>query len=207
MSKDTRIKKISRITVALLAWTAWMTIFAVPVRAVPWRGAGPRWHGEIGRFHEHDFVVWRGGRWIHGWHTGRFGWWWVIPGGWYFYPAPVYPYPDPYVPPVIAVQPAPPVAQAQPQTQAWYYCDRPSGYYPYVTECPSGWRTMPPTPPPAAAPRCTSASDAVSGVKYERETALHYFISDPHRVRHDPDRTDPSGDARPGKTLRSFCQR
>jgi len=152
MSKDARIKRMSRITVALLAWTAWMTIFAVPVRAAPWRGGDPRWHGDIGRFHEHDFVVWRGGHWIHGWHTGRFGWWWVIPGGWYFYPAPVYPYPDPYVPPVIAVQPGPPVAQAQPQTQAWYYCDRPSGYYPYVTECPSGWRTVPATPPPTAAP-------------------------------------------------------
>ena len=76
----------------------------------------------------------------------------LYPGGWYFYPAPVYPYPDPYVPPVIAVQPAPPVAQAQPQTQSWYYCDRPAGYYPYVTECPSGWKTVPATPPPAAAP-------------------------------------------------------
>jgi hypothetical protein len=159
MSKDTRIKKISRIRFALLLWTAWMTIFAVPVRAAPWRGGGPGWHGDIRHFHEHDFVVWRGGRWIHGWHTGRFGWWWVIPGGWwvspggwYFYPAPIYPYPDPYVPPIIAVQPAPPVAQAQPQTQSWYYCDRPSGYYPYVTECPSGWRTVPATPPPAAAP-------------------------------------------------------
>ena len=46
---------MSRITVALLAWTAWMTIFAVPVRAAPWRGGDPRWHGDIGRFHEHDF--------------------------------------------------------------------------------------------------------------------------------------------------------
>ena len=152
MSKDTRIKKISRITVALLISIAWMTIFAMPVRATPWRGGGPRWHGDIRYFHERDIGVWRGGHWSHGWHAGRFGWWWVIPGGWYFYPAPVYPYPDPYVPPVIAVQPAPPVAQAQPQAQSWYYCDRPSGYYPYVTECPSGWRTVPATPGPAAAP-------------------------------------------------------
>jgi hypothetical protein len=153
MSKDTRTKKIAGITFALLVWSAWMTIFAVPVNALPpWRGGGPRWHGDIERFHEHDFVVWRGGHWIHGWHTGRFGWWWVLPGGWYFYPAPIYPYPDPYVPSVIAVQPAPPLAQAQPQTQSWYYCDRPAGYYPYVTECPSGWKTVPAIPPPAAAP-------------------------------------------------------
>jgi hypothetical protein len=152
MSKDTRIKKISRITFALLVWSAGMTIVAVPVGAAPWRGGGPGWHGDIRHFREHDFVVWRGGHWSHGWHSGRFGWWWVIPGGWYFYPAPVYPYPNPYVPPVIAVQPSPPVAQAQPQTQVWYYCDRPSGYYPYVTECPSGWKTVPATPPPAATP-------------------------------------------------------
>jgi len=73
MKNDARIKKMARIAVALLVWTTWMTIFAGPIRAAPWRGGGPRWHGDIERFHEHDFVVWRGGHWIHGWHTGRFG--------------------------------------------------------------------------------------------------------------------------------------
>ena len=52
-----------------------------------------------------------------------------------------------------------------------------------------------------------STSRAISGVKYERETTLHHFIGDDHRVRYDSDRTDSSGDARPGKTLRSFCRR
>jgi len=81
MRKDTRIK-ISRITFALLALTTWMMIFAVPVRAAPdWRGPGPRWHGDIRHFPEHDIVVWRGGHWVRGWHVSRFGWWWVIPGG------------------------------------------------------------------------------------------------------------------------------
>ena len=118
-----------RIATFVFALFTSMTIFAAPARAVPhWHGAVPRWHGDIRHFHEHDLVVWRGGRWVHGWHVGRFGWWWTVPGGWYFYPAPVYPYPDPYVPPVVAVQPVPPpVAQAQPQAQTWYYCDRPAG--------------------------------------------------------------------------------
>ena len=207
MGKNTRIKKISRIAFALLALTAWMTIVAVPVGAAPWRGGGPGWHGDIGHFRGHDFVVWRGGHWSHGWHSGRFGWWWVIPGGWYFYPAPVYPYPDPYVPPVIAVQPAPPVAQAQPQTQVWYYCDRPSGYYPYITRVPFRLEDRARNTSADGRTRCTSTSRAISGVKYERETTLHHFIGDDHRVRHDSDRTDSSGDARPGKTLRSFCRR
>jgi hypothetical protein len=167
MRKDAQTKRM-KFTFALMALTTWMTVSAAPVGAAPygggwhgggpswhargpvWHGGGPRWpdgwHGDIRHFHEHDFVVWRGGHWIHGWHVGRFGWWWVIPGGWYFYPAPVYPYPDPYVPPVVAVQPGPPVAQAQPQAQTWYYCNNPSGYYPYVPECSSGWKPVPATP-------------------------------------------------------------
>ena len=60
-------------TLAFVLFTS-MTIFAAPARAVPhWRGAVPRWHGDIRHFHEHDLVVWRGGRWVHGWHVGRFG--------------------------------------------------------------------------------------------------------------------------------------
>ena len=141
-------------------------------------GAGvPRWHGDIRHFTEHDVVVWRGGHWVHGWHVSRFGWWWVIPGGWYFYPAPVYPYPDPYAPPVVAVQPAPPVVQAQPQAQTWYYCDRPSGYYPYIPECSSGWKDSASNTSAAYRIWFTSTSGAISGVKYERETILHDFVS------------------------------
>ncbi len=129
---------------------------ALVLFAVLFVSAGParaqhREHGDIRHFHERDFGRWRGGHWVHGWHYRRFGWWWVVPWGWYFYPAPVYPYPDPYVPPAAAVQP-PPVVQAQPQAQTWYYCDRPAGYYPYVPECPTGWKAVPATPPPPAAP-------------------------------------------------------
>jgi len=71
------------------------------------------WRGDIGRFHDHDYRVWRGGSWYHGLHEGRMGWWWVTAGLWYFYPAPVYPYPDPYIPPVV-VQSVPRVIVEQP---------------------------------------------------------------------------------------------
>jgi hypothetical protein len=110
------------------------------------------WHGDIRVFHRHDLPRWRAGRWIHGRHAGRLAWWWVVDGVWYAYPAPVYPYPDPYVPPVV-VTPPPAVVQAPsavPPAQPgnWYYCDSARAYYPYVSECPSGWRSVPATPPP-----------------------------------------------------------
>jgi hypothetical protein len=110
----------------------------------------PRWHGDIRRFHQRDVLVWRGGHWVHGSHFHRSGWWWVVGGIWYFYPVPVYPYPDPYVPPVV-IQ-SPPVVQAQPQAQTWYYCDDPAGYYPYVPECRTEWKAVPATPPPPSPP-------------------------------------------------------
>jgi hypothetical protein len=28
-------------------------------------------------------------------------------------------------------------------SQAWYYCADPAGYYPYVTQCDTGWQTVP----------------------------------------------------------------
>lgn len=66
-------------------------------------------------FVDRDWDRWRGGRWLHGRHAGREGWWWVIGGSWYFYPAPVYPYPDPYALPVIvAPPPGPPAATITP---------------------------------------------------------------------------------------------
>lgn len=98
-------------------------------------------YGDIRHFDRHDLGVWRRGHWYHGSHDGHFGWWWVIGTLWYFYPAPVYPYPNPYVPPVVA----PPPSASPPQY--YYYCENPSGYYPYVIQCPGGWRLVPTTPP------------------------------------------------------------
>jgi hypothetical protein len=58
----------------------------------------------------------------------------------------VYP-PAVVVPPPVYAQPAPQVyVQPAPQSN-WYYCDNPQGYYPYVSQCPGGWREVTPTPP------------------------------------------------------------
>ena len=100
-------------------------------------GPGGHWRGDIRHFHDHDFAYWRGGRWFHGAHGGRLGWWWVVGPSWYFYPAPIYPYPDPYVPPVV---------NAPPPSQTWYYCANPPGYYPYVAQCLVPWRPVVPPP-------------------------------------------------------------
>jgi hypothetical protein len=98
------------------------------------------WQGDIRHFHEHDIVRWRGGRWFHGPHGGRAGWWWIVGPTWYFYPAPVYPFPDPYLPPVAAGPPP-----APPASQVWYYCPDPPGYYPYVPQCRTSWQPVPAT--------------------------------------------------------------
>jgi hypothetical protein len=110
---------------------------------------GPAWHGDIRRFHEHDWNVWRGGHWTHGRHDGRMGWWWVTGGLWYFYPSPVYPYPSPWEPPpVTLVSPPAGMAPPPPATQYWYYCEASNSYYPYVATCPAGWKQVPATPEP-----------------------------------------------------------
>ncbi|TMH81639.1 MAG: hypothetical protein E6H47_14815 [Betaproteobacteria bacterium] len=74
----------------------------------------------------------------------------------YYAPPYYYPYPAPvYYPAPVAVAPAaPPVyverSEPAPQQQGmWYYCEQARGYYPYVTECPGGWKAVPPAPPPA----------------------------------------------------------
>lgn len=90
-------------------------------------------HGHGYRGYRHGGVHW-------GVHIG-------VPWGWY-YPPPYW-----YSPPVV-VQP-PPVyiergtapAEIDEDAYYWYHCSRPSGYYPYVKECPGGWQKVVPTPP------------------------------------------------------------
>lgn len=109
---------------------------------------GGDFHGRnFQHFAPHERNLWRGGRWEHGWHDGRFAWWWIVNGGWYFYPTPIYPYPT-YVPPAIVMQQAPPMPTGLPPAQFWYFCDNPKGYYPYVAACNGPWREVPATPPP-----------------------------------------------------------
>lgn len=86
----------------------------------------------------------------HGVHIGvyigpSFGW------GWY-YPPPVYYYPYPLVvmapaAPPVYIEQAPAAAQPEPQANYWYYCSNPDGYYPYIKQCPGGWKRVAPLPP------------------------------------------------------------
>jgi hypothetical protein len=111
-------------------------------------GLGYAWQGGRGG-------GWHGG---HGWHGGtRIGIGLGIGPFWGPYWAPYsYPYGYPYgyaYPPVVAapltqlsLQPSP-QTPVQPPPVYWYYCDAAQGYYPYVHQCPGGWRTVTPTPP------------------------------------------------------------
>jgi hypothetical protein len=72
--------------------------------------------------------------------------------GWGPYWAP-YAYPYAYSPVVVApppqvyAQPSAPASAQPPPPASWYYCEHPQGYYPYVQQCPGGWRPVTPTPP------------------------------------------------------------
>jgi len=93
-----------------------------------------------------------------------FGFYWGFPYYSYPYSYPYFPYsrygygyPYYYPPTVITVPTTPPVyIQQTPPTSRqyptgyWYYCSAPEGYYPYIKECPNGWRQVDPTP---SAPR------------------------------------------------------
>ena len=49
--------------------------------------------------------------------------------------------------PPVQLMPSPLVVAPRPAQQFWYYCDAARGYYPYVSSCPGGWKTVPATPP------------------------------------------------------------
>ena len=105
---------------------------APPVRIAPHRYQGSvlptpnRWHGNVGTF---DRSRWSNGHWRHERHGGRFGWWWTVGPDWYFFDSPIYPYPDSYFPP-------------GENMGWWYWCEAYQEYYPYVTDCPSGWEPV-----------------------------------------------------------------
>lgn len=107
----------------------------------------------IGGPHHHH----HGGRHYGGYYRGHpsFGFYFGLP----LYPRSYYPYSPyyyPYYPPEIVTVPVePPVyierERSVPQTQQlpegyWYYCSNPEGYYPYIKECPGGWRQVDPIP-------------------------------------------------------------
>lgn len=69
---------------------------------------------------------------------------WGLYGGWAPYAYPPVVAPAPVVVPSAPSVVVPPVAP----TPSWYYSDHPRGYDPYVSQCPGGWRPVPPTPAP-----------------------------------------------------------
>ena len=83
----------------------------------------------------------------------------VIPFGLFWGPYVVPAAPPPVVitsPPVVYAPPAPQASRPPAAASSWYYCANPSGYYPYVQQCPGGWRVVAPTPPdltPSSAPQ------------------------------------------------------
>src|SRR5262245_54028112 len=151
-------------------WSKWVGIIgllavfllasAVPVYA--WRGGGGwgggrgwggGWHGRGGW---HGGRGWGGSRvsvgvgvgafWGAGWGPG-WGWgpaWGWGPGwgpGWGWGPA--------WGGGTVNVtQPSQQLSlqPPAPPTASWYYCDNPQGSYPYVQQCPGGWRAVAPTP-------------------------------------------------------------
>lgn len=91
----------------------------------------------------------------HGWHGGggRHGWHPHHGGAMILFGAPLFapplddpffraPMPEATEPPPVYVERADAGAPAQPQP--WYYCDASGTYYPYVKECPGGWRAVAP---------------------------------------------------------------
>ncbi len=178
------------LTTAFLAFGAASPVLANErhERGGGWRGHEERhergdwhWHGDIHRFHDYDFDMWRKGRWAYEGHEGREGWWWVTGGFWYLYPAPVFPYPDPYTPPNIVVEVVPAASPS------YYYCGSPAGYYPYVAQCAVPWQRVVtataaiPTvvqTPPLAPPSGTSPRDA--DYRQLNNYADVFYHTDPH---------------------------
>jgi len=96
------------------------------------------WHGGSGGFNHNGFGVARGGNWNRGWRG--YGWGGGLGLGLGLGLGSAYPYDWSYYPPGYGYY-----GYSQPYTasQYWYYCSDPAGYYPYVTQCNTGWQTVP----------------------------------------------------------------
>ena len=127
--------------------STWMgLIVMLAVLLVASAGPSAAWGGRgFGGFHggfHRGFHGFGGPRIAIGVGIGSF---WGPYWGPYAYPY-GYPYGYPYAyPPVVA--PSTQLSVAPPPRASWYYCDNPTGYYPYVQQCPGGWRPVAPTPP------------------------------------------------------------
>jgi hypothetical protein len=118
-------------------------------------GHGGGGHGHGGHGHGGHGHRWHGG---HGWGGARVGigiglgpfwgpYWGPYWGGYWRPYAYGYPYAYPYAYPPVVTVPSTRVYVQPSAPASWYYCDNPQGYYPYVPQCPGGWRAVAPTPP------------------------------------------------------------
>jgi hypothetical protein len=141
-----RMIKLSHLACA----AAFAVGFSLPALAEPRHDERHDFHGrDFAHFSREERSAWIGGAWHRDWHNGRLGWWWTVGGVWYSYPEPVYPYP--VEAPLEEVE-QPTMPAGLPPAQSWYFCDNPSGYYPYVASCPTPWREVPQAPPAGSAP-------------------------------------------------------
>ena len=115
-------------------------------------GVGHYHGGAIGRFRGPN-IIFLGYGYGLGYGFGGYGLGLSLGyGSGYGYGAPYYAYPPP---PTIAVPAVPPAyteqqpampSSTQLQSNYWYYCRDPEGYYPYIEYCPGGWLQVPPQP-------------------------------------------------------------
>jgi hypothetical protein len=92
-------------------------------------------HGGFAGMHGGGFGGFHGGG-FHGdrFHDGRFGRDRFRDNRFFFGGAFAYPYGWDYSPDYDYSQPY--------SSQTWYYCSDPAGYYPYVTQCNTGWQAV-----------------------------------------------------------------
>jgi len=106
------------------------------------------WHGQVladrGQRHPHPrpgIVI--NPFWAYGWGP------WYPPH--YYQPFDRQSCPEQLPPPVFLEQEDGSPAESAPTTPAqtayWYYCEPQRAYFPYVQECPGGWRKVLPHPP------------------------------------------------------------
>lgn len=135
-----RIKQLTHAlgAVCLVASLNWCGAAALAAPA----GDSHDLHGrELKSFSTDERNLWQSGRWVHDWHDGHLAWWWTVGGFWYLYPQPAFPYPR-YVATFAVTGNQPPAPEGLSSAQSWFYCDRPSGYTPYVSSCDGTWRQV-----------------------------------------------------------------
>ena len=138
-STDNRARGRNVRTLAVMAALLCATTLSQPMPAYAGaHGGGGGFHGGMGGFHGGGFAGFHGGGFHRdGFRDGRFhgdrfrdrrfffGGSFAYPWSGYYPDYGYYDYGQTY------------------SSQVWYYCSDPAGYYPYVTQCNTGWQAVP----------------------------------------------------------------